>query len=227
MPAFGKVYAQPLYVTKEKTADGSTHNLVVIATTTDQVYAMDETTGTAVWHRDFTNAAGGITQQFWTDTGCGDVNPNVGIVGTPVIDRTLDRMFVVVPTNENGAFHMRLHALALSSGADAISPVEVAATAALATGGTATVSAESNFNRGALLEANGNIYVPLGSHCDYDAGTVHGWVLAYSATTLAMTGNALDSTSSNNGSNKFLGSVWTMELPTSVCRQSACPEIST
>jgi len=208
MPAFGKVYAQPLYVTKEKTADGSTHNLVVIATTTDQVYAMDETTGTAVWHRDFTNAAGGVTQQLWTDTGCGDVNPNVGIVGTPVIDRSLDRMFVVVPTKENGTFHMRIHALALSSGADALSPVEVSATAALATGGTATVSAESNFNRGALLEANGNIYVPLGSHCDYDAATVHGWVLSYSATTLAMTGNALDSTSSNNGSNKFLGSVW-------------------
>jgi FtsP/CotA-like multicopper oxidase with cupredoxin domain len=208
MPAFGKVYAQPLYVTKEKTADGKTHNLVVIATTTDQIYAMDETTGSPVWHRDFTNSAGGVTQQLWTDTGCGDVNPNVGIVGTPVIDRTLDRMFVVVPTKESGAFHMRLHAIALSSGADAVSPVEVAATAALATGGTATVSAEANFNRGALLEANGNIYVPLGSHCDYGAATVHGWILAYSASTLAMTGNALDSTSSNNGSNKFLGSVW-------------------
>jgi FtsP/CotA-like multicopper oxidase with cupredoxin domain len=208
MPAFGKVYAQPLYVTQEKTADGATHNLVIIATTTDQVYAMDETTETVVWHHDFTNTASGITQQFWTDTGCGDVNPNVGIVGTPVIDRSLDRLFVVVPTKENGAFHMRLHALALSSGADALSPVEVAATAALATGGTATVSAEANFNRGALLEANGNIYVPLGSHCDYGATTVHGWVLAYSATTLAMNGNALDSTSSNNGSNKFLGAVW-------------------
>jgi FtsP/CotA-like multicopper oxidase with cupredoxin domain len=207
MPAFGKVYAQPLYVQNENTIDGLKHNLIVIATSTDQIYAIDETTGNVVWETNFTNAANGVRQQLSTDTACNDVNPNVGITGTPVIDRTLDRLYVVVPTYENGTFHMRLHAIAMSSGADAVSPVEVTASVALSSGGTASTSAEHNFNRGALLEANGNIYVTLGSHCDYSGAGTHGWVLSYSNTTLAMTGNALNTTDDYLGS-YYLGSIW-------------------
>jgi FtsP/CotA-like multicopper oxidase with cupredoxin domain len=207
MPAMGKVYAQPLYVQNETASDGKVHNLIIIATSTDQVYAFDETTKSVVWEHNFTNPTAGITQQMWTDTGCGDINPNVGITGTPVIDRSLDRLFVVVPTKENGVFHMRLHALALGSGADAVSPVEVTATVTLASGGTASTSALNNNQRGALLEANGNIYVPLSSHCDYQGGTTHGWILSYSNTTLAMTGNAVDTTNAA-GKDQFLGTVW-------------------
>jgi hypothetical protein len=207
MPAMGKVYAQPLYVQNETASDGKVYNLIIIATSTDQVYAFDETTKSVVWEHNFTNPTAGITQQMWTDTGCGDINPNVGITGTPVIDRSLDRLFVVVPTKENGVFHMRLHALALGSGADAVSPVEVTATVTLASGGTASTSALNNNQRGALLEANGNIYVPLSSHCDYQGGTTHGWILSYSNTTLAMTGNAVDTTNAA-GKDQFLGTVW-------------------
>jgi FtsP/CotA-like multicopper oxidase with cupredoxin domain len=208
MPAFGKVYAQPLYVQNEATLDGKQHNLIIVATATDQLYAFDETTHAVVWESNFTNPAGGIRQQLSTDNGCNDVNPDVGITGTPVIDRTVNRLYVVVPTYENGTFHMRLHAVSLSSGADAVSPVEVTASAALASGGIATVSALNNFNRASLLEANGNIYVPLGSHCDFQGGVTHGWLLAYSAVSLAMEGSALDVTNANNGSSLFLGSLW-------------------
>jgi hypothetical protein len=140
---------------------------VIVATSTDQVYAFDDRTDAVVWERNFTNPSAGITQQSWTDTGCGDVNPNVGITSTPVIDRSRDEMYVVVATNENGVFHMRLHAISLQNGADVVTPVEVSASTTLATGGVATTIAENNFSRTALLEANGNIYVGLGSHCDY------------------------------------------------------------
>jgi FtsP/CotA-like multicopper oxidase with cupredoxin domain len=208
MPAMGKVYAQPLYVQNQATSDGKTHNLIIVATSTDQIYAFDETTGAVVWETNFTNPAAGIRQQLFTDTGCDDVNPNVGITGTPVIDRTLNRLYVVVPTYENGVFHTRLHAISIASGADAVSPVEVTASAAMPTGGTATTDALKNFNRSSLLEANGNIYVPLGSHCDFFSATTHGWLLAYSASTLAATGSALDSAAANNGSATYLGSLW-------------------
>jgi Multicopper oxidase len=97
MPAFGKVYAQPLYVTSERTTDNNTHNLVIISTATDQVYAFDDQTFAVVWERNFTSPANGITQQSASDIGCGDVNPDIGITGTPVIDRAQDRMYVVVP----------------------------------------------------------------------------------------------------------------------------------
>jgi len=209
---FGKVYAQPLYIQNENTSSGK-HNLIIIATSTDRVYAYDETTHAVVWEANFTNPAAGITQQLWTDAPgqCPDVNPNIGIVGTPVIDRVRDRLYVVVPTKENGVFHLRLHALALSSGADAVSPVEVTATIALLTGGTAAVNANANWNRAALLEANGNVYVGLTSHCDAKAQTTHGWLFSYSASTLALTGNMVqpfDTTAANNGTGYYLGSLW-------------------
>jgi hypothetical protein len=207
MPAFGKVYAQPLYATSERTTDGNLHNLVIIATETDQVYAFDDATDSVVWETNFTNPGAGITQQSSTDTGCNDVNPDVGITGTPVIDRTQDRLYVAVPTVENGTFHLRLHALALSSGADAVSPVEVTGTVSMSGGGTATTNPEYNFNRSALLEANGTIYVPLGSHCDYGASTTHGWILAFNATSLQPAGNLLNVTNQNVNS-YFLGSLW-------------------
>lgn len=207
MPAFGKVYSQPLYATSEKVS-GTPHNLVIVSTATDQVYAFDDATGAVVWERSFTNPGAGVTQQSWSDTGCSDVNPDIGITGTPVIDRAADRLYVVVPTKENGTFHQRLHAISLQSGNDVVTPVEVSATVALASGGTASIDPKWNFNRSALLEANGNIYVAFGSHCDYNTQATHGWIVAYSAANLAPAGNAVDMTNSNNGGNYFLGSPW-------------------
>ena len=207
MPAFGKVYAQPLYASAESIG-GATHNLVIIATSTDQVYAFDDQTFAVVWERNFTNPSAGITQQSWSDTGCGDVNPDVGITSTPVIDRARDQMYVVVPTKESGTFHLRLHQISLQNGADAASPVEVSASTMLATGGVASTSAETNFSRTALLEANGNIYVGLGSHCDFSTASTHGWLLAYSAATLAPAGSVVDLTNANSGSGFYLGAIW-------------------
>ncbi len=208
MPAFGKVYAQPLFLTNQTVSDGSVHNLIIIATETDQIYAFDETTRAVVWHRDFTGT--GVTTQSFTDyVACSDVNPVVGITGTPVIDRTQNRLYVVVATDENGAGVLRLHAVSLASGADAVTPVPVTGSVALSTGGVATIDPTFNFNRGALLEANGAIYVPLGTHCDDHANTTHGWIVAYNPTTLAQVNSIVDTTNAETGgTGHFLGSPW-------------------
>ena len=213
MPAMGKVYAQPLYASQELLSDGKSHNLVIVSTSTDQIYAFDDATRTVAWHRDFTNPGGGIRQQLWSDTGCPDVNPDVGITGTPVIDRNLDEMFVAVPTYENGTFHLRLHAISLKTGLDVtdshgnpVGPTDITGTVA-ANGGTASIDPEWNYNRGGLLEANGNIYVALGSHCDYNAGVTHGWIVSYSSTTLQATGNIINLTADNQ-TGFYLGSPW-------------------
>jgi FtsP/CotA-like multicopper oxidase with cupredoxin domain len=213
-PAFGKVYAQPLYVTNEATSDGKTHNLVIVATATDQVYAFDDKTFQVVWHRSFLNPPS-VVAQSWTDTACYSPGPDVGITGTPVIDRTLNRIYAVVATKENGTFHQRIHAISLASGLEAVNstgqqvgPTDITGTVTMATGGTASVDPLWNLQRPALLESAGNIYVALGSKCDFDGATVHGWMLAYSASSLAMTGNLFDLADYNNGSGLFLGSVW-------------------
>jgi suppressor of ftsI len=217
-PAFGKVYAQPLYVTNEATSDGKTHNLVVIATSTDQVYAFDDKTYQVVWHRSFLGA--GVTQQSWADTGCYSPGPDVGITGTPVIDRGLDRIYAVVATKENGTFHQRIHAISLRSGAEAVNgsgaevgPTDVTGTVTMSTGGAASVDPLWNLQRPALLESAGNIYVALGSKCDWKDNFVHGWMLAYSASTLAMTGNLFDTSNSNDGSGTYLASIWSAYGP--------------
>ncbi len=209
MPAFGKVYAQPLFLTNQATSDGKTHNLVIVATATDQIYAFDEQTHAVVWHRDFTNAAARITTQSFQDSGCSDVNPVIGITGTPVIDRAKNRLYAVVATDENSTSYLRLHAISLANGADAVTPVPVTGSVALRTGGVATIDPTFNFNRGALLEANGAVYVALGTHCDNHANTTHGWVLAYSASTLQQVGSIADTTNAApGGDGHFLGSPW-------------------
>jgi len=209
MPAFGKVYAQPLFLTNQATSDGKTHNLVIVATATDQIYAFDEQTHAVVWHRDFTNAAAGVTTQSFQDSGCSDVNPVIGITGTPVIDRAANRLYAVVATDENSTSYLRLHAISLANGADAVTPVPVTGSVALRTGGVATIDPTFNFNRGALLEANGAVYVALGTHCDNHANTTHGWVLAYSASTLQQVGSIADTTNAApGGDGHFLGSPW-------------------
>jgi FtsP/CotA-like multicopper oxidase with cupredoxin domain len=208
MPALGKVYAQPLFAANELSVDGNTHNLVIVAGAAGQIYAFDENTHAVVWERSFTNAAAGIRQQLWSDTGCADVNPDVGIVGTPVIDRTLDRLFVVVATMENGTPYTRIHAIGLGNGNDVVTPTVISGSVVLATGGIASISSLKNMNRSALLEANSNIYVALGSHCDAYGSSTHGWVLAYSASTLQETGSLVDLSNENDGTNFFLGSPW-------------------
>ena len=73
--------------------------------------------------------------------------------------------------------------------------------------GAQKISALNNFQRAGLLEANGNVYVGLASHCDKQQKTTHGWMLSYSATTLAQTGNLLNTVKSSPSGN-FLGSPW-------------------
>ena len=204
MPAMSKVIAQPLFASAERTADG-THDLLLAASTSAQVYAFDGRTEQVVWHHSFTG--GNVIAQPWTDSGCGDINPAYGIVGTPVIDRALDRLYVVVATDENGVPVLRLHALSLSTGVDAMDPAPIEQTVAQIGGGSSSVSPQFNMNRSALLEANGNIYVALGSHCDAHSATTHGWLLSYDARTLRQTGSA-NFTNGVTSDRFYLGSPW-------------------
>ncbi|MDQ2858203.1 MAG: hypothetical protein M3R53_06080 [Candidatus Eremiobacteraeota bacterium] len=209
MTTAGKSYSQPLYLSAQTFADGSKHNVLIVTDSTDVVYAYDADTLGLLWRRDFKGT--GIRQQLASDTGCDDNWPNIGINGTPVIDRHRNRMYVVVPTNENGTPHLRLHALSLANGADAVGAVEVSGSVALASGGTASTDALFNFNRAALLETNNTLYVPLATHCDFDSDAAHGWLISYNPDTLAQTAASIDTTDKDLGTIagvRFLGSIW-------------------
>jgi hypothetical protein len=115
----GYTYAQPLYVPNLAIA-GGTHNVVFAATEHDSVYAFDADGGGQLWQRSFINPGAGVTSVPQAEVITGDIVPEIGITGTPVISGTT--MFVVVKTKEvvSSVTHyvQRLHALDITTGLD-------------------------------------------------------------------------------------------------------------
>ena len=111
-----------------------------------------------------------------SNSGCG-IGPNVGIMGTPVIDPATQTLYVIAYVNgANGSPPTyQLHALSLTTLGDKIpgSPVTVAATHTLThtltNGSTYTFDAGYQLQRPGLLELDGTIYAAFGSFCDWFA----------------------------------------------------------
>jgi hypothetical protein len=181
----GKVDAQPLYVSR-LSVSGSAHNVVYVATEHDSVYAFDADTGSVLWQASL--LASGETL---SDThGCSQVVPEIGITSTPVIDRGAGAhgtLYVVAMSKDaTSAYHQRLHALDLVTGAELLKgPAEIAATSPTAAGGTSTFNPGQYEERAALLLLNGILYTSWTSHCD--GAPYYGWIIAYSASTLSRT----------------------------------------
>lgn len=180
----GYVAAQPLYVSGVNIPNVGVVNVVYVATTNDSVFAFDADTpgtGAPLWQVSLIDAVG--TTEPISLLGCAVVNgySEVGIVGTPVIDLSTNTMYVVAKTVENGTSYVfNLHALDITTGAEKFGGPQVISAAF----GDVTLEtyAQYDLQRAALLEVNGVIYIGFGSNgCDVNA---HGWLLAYSASTL-------------------------------------------
>jgi outer membrane protein assembly factor BamB len=181
----GKVDAQPLYVTNLAVA-GAPHNAVIVATEHDSVYAFDSDTGASLWKVSLLGSG-----EVSSDTrGCGQITPEIGVTSTPVIDRGAGAhgtVFVVAMSKDSSsAYHQRLHALDLATGAELLQgPVEVSATFPTAGGGTTTFSPGQYAERAALLLTNGTIVTSWTSHCDITPYS--GWIIAFAESSLART----------------------------------------
>src|SRR5439155_2353798 len=151
-----------------------------VATVNNTVYAFDadDPSGAApIWKQSYINPAAGIVPVNHTDVGqaCGtylDFNGNIGIVGTPAIDRATQTMYFVARTKENGTFRQRLHAVDLIDGHERPgSPLAIEATV-FGTGDGHDAQNNIAFNartanqRPALLLSNGAVYIAWASHCD-------------------------------------------------------------
>ncbi|MFZ0769858.1 MAG: Ig-like domain-containing protein [Candidatus Sulfotelmatobacter sp.] len=180
----GYVVAQPLYVSGVSIPGVGVVNVVYVATTNDSVFAFDaDTPGTGVplWQVSLIDATGTTEPVSLLGCATGNGYTEVGIIGTPVIDLSTNTMYVVAKTIENGTSYVfTLHALDITTGAEKLGgPVPISASF-----GDVTLETYSQYDlqRPALLESNGVIYIGFGSNgCDQNA---HGWLLAYSASTL-------------------------------------------
>lgn len=197
-PLDGWTYAQPLYV-KGLSTGGAQRNVVFVATENDSVYAFDaDNPGPPLWHTSFLGP--GITvgpspfpdgEGIITDTG------GLGITSTPVIDPDSRTIYVEAETFENGAYAQKLHALDIYSGAEKPgSPVVISA---------AGFQPGQEFNRPALLLANGNVYVAF-SYPYGDAPPYNGWLFAFDARSLRQVASWNDTPAGGEGGIWMAGS---------------------
>jgi hypothetical protein len=221
----GQVYAQPLYM-PGLVVGGATHNVVFVATEHDTVYAFDAdnpAVNDPLWTislgtpMDTTPGTENQPVVAPATVSCRDMFPKTGITSTPVIDPATGRMYVVTKNFEGGKYFQRLHALDILTGKDvAGSPVDIAGsvpgTAPDGNGTMVTFDPYHHLNRPGLLLTGGNVYIAFSSHCDDEP--YHGWVFAYSASTLAQTGimcttpNGGPSPPSIGGPNSGMGGIW-------------------
>lgn len=184
LPVAGSVYAQPLFVPDVSSADG-THDLVIVATQHDQVYGFDAKSYQMVWHTDFLGT--GLSTISSADVSCDDINPEIGITSTPVVDTSTATLYVLVRTKETTSegtrFYQRLHALDVGTGRDKHAPEVI--TGEGADQGAIHFDPLLNNQRAALLLANNQVYVAWASHCDN--GSYRGWMMSFDAATLSRT----------------------------------------
>ena len=195
----GQIYAQPLYMSGLAVSGKGTHNVVFVATENDSVYAFDaDNNGGAnaspLWQITLLDSAHGAASGATTvpngDVSTTDINPEIGITGTPVIDPSTNTLYVVGATKESGTYVQRLHALDITTGNEKFGgPVALSGTVSGngngSSGGVLNWDPKWENNRAGLLLLNGILYLPFASHGDN--GPWHGWILAYNASTLKQT----------------------------------------
>jgi outer membrane protein assembly factor BamB len=96
----GQLYGEPLDFSND----------VFVASENDTVYALSSSTGAVIWSRHLARPVPS------SDLPCGDISPEVGITGTPVIDSARNEIFVVADELLNGHPHHRLVGLSTTSG---------------------------------------------------------------------------------------------------------------
>ncbi len=161
----GKVYGTPLYVENGVGGKGTFY----IATASNNVYALDEATGTAKWTTGPTTLG---TAAQNTGAGCGNVSP-IGIIGTPAIDLTT-RLIVFDAGKDDGSGNVATHtiwALSIDDGS-----VKWSVDVSKITANGVTFSPQPQSERGAVLIVGGSAYVAYGGYYG-DCGNYHGWVV--------------------------------------------------
>jgi hypothetical protein len=188
----GDIYAQPLFLEGLDIPGKGRHDVLLIATEHDTVYAFDAYghPTAPLWRTSFLSK--GVTTVREDDVECPFIAPEIGITSTPVIDADTGTLYVLARTRESTrlpASHYRqhLHALSVTTGLEKFGgPVDIKAT--IDGKGAGSQLGKVEFDslrenpRASLLLANGSVYLTWASSCD--VGPYHGWVMAYDAHTL-------------------------------------------
>lgn len=212
-PVDGFLYAQPLYMTNLVIPGKGTHNVVFAATEHNSVYAFDADTDVGenaapLWQMSFSDPASALTAVPISDWGLSDrPATELGITGTPVIDRSSQTLYVVAWFKDGSGvrnrYYHQLYALDAATGTNKPgSPVVISATVpgtGAGTDGNGNVTFQSFYQlqRTGLLLLNGVVHITFASVGDI--GPYHGWVLGYDAKTLNQVYAYNDTPNANQG----------------------------
>jgi hypothetical protein len=216
----GATYTQPLWV-PALNINGGIHNVLLVATEHDSVFAFDGDANPCVqyWQVNLLDALHGgtagegpvpwqIGSVYQVGYGYGDIQPEVGVTGTPVIDPTSSTIYLV-SKSENTAtttFYQRLHALDLATGKEKFNaPVLIAASVPGigdgSSNGILDFDPQNQNQRSGLALAGGVVYLSWAAH--EDKTPYHGWLIGYSAANV-QTQVSVYNTTPNGG----LGGIW-------------------
>jgi hypothetical protein len=226
-PIEGSSYTQPLWVPAFNIS-GGTHNVIFVATSRDIAYAFDADASPCVqyWKVNLLDTLHGGTagerSVVWNDVGfCyGDVYPEIGVTGTPVIDPATNTMYLVSASEivgsssgncaaSSGTFYHRLHALDLATGSEKFNAPATITAAVPGTGdgsasGMLNFSSQLHHQRSALALTGGTVYVAFAAH--EDATPYHGWLMGYAASNVQQQLSVFNTTP--NGLNGADGGIW-------------------
>ena len=254
-PIDGSVYAQPLYVPcinfpnlKDLSNQPvGVYNAVFVCTTHNSIYAFDgggsaqiknpasasfAVRDTPLWKINFNSPNAGVVPVSEGDVQSGDISPEIGIIGTPVIDSRINpktgystgTMYVVVKTKEGGnGYAQKLHAIDIATGAERFdmgSPLTISASVDGNGDGSLTDDLGNSYvpfdplmeNQQAALTlvnagtADATLYIAWGSHGDVTP--YHGWVMSFNANTLTPKGVFNSSPNRSNLAIADGGGIW-------------------
>ena len=199
----GRVDAEPLYVSQLTIPLKGVHNVVFVVTENNSLYRIDADTGKIVGRRKFGSA---VPYQYknYDD----NVFPVMGILGTPVIDRSAGVIYLVADTYNGKVDAFRLHAISITTLKDVVPPALIKFSARLADGTTWKFNPRYHLQRPGLLEANGSIYVAFGSNGDTQPDQSRGSIVRYDANTLAFLDSDVTDTLDLNTSPYYLSAIW-------------------
>jgi hypothetical protein len=197
-PLDGASFSQPLYLPNIAIPGQGVHNVLYVVTENDGAYAFDADglQSNPLWYTSLVNPAEGITAVPCVDMAqtC-NVYPIDGITGTPVIDPVGETIYFVAQTVENGVYYQRLHALDITTGAEKFGGPTVIQGSVKNSKGNLAFDPQHNLPRPGMLMLNNIVYMAW-------AGSTHGWMASYDATTLQQL--ALIATTPNGD----LGGLW-------------------
>ena len=203
VPLDGRVDAEPLVALQQSIAGQGVHDVVYIATENNSVYAIDAESGAVLWQR---NLGTPVPDSY--KSGDDNVFPVMGILGTPVIDRTAGVLYLVADVYTGSVDAFRLHAISLSNGKDLVKPVNLQFAQKLADGSTWTFNPRYQLQRAGLLEANGSLYIAFGSNGDINPDISRGSIVAYDPTTLTRQHSDITDRLSLSSNPYYLSSIW-------------------